>query len=163
MLAEGNLELLRQACQAGIETYIDINWDPEWSLPGSGGRVASRIACVRRILPYVHYAHGNERELGFFTGRDGILDSCRALTDQGCRTVVVHRGAAGAASWSEAGGWTEVEAVPVPAIANPTGCGDVFCAAHVLHRHLPVRDRLAAAAAIASAHLSGVRPLIPRL
>jgi sugar/nucleoside kinase (ribokinase family) len=162
MLAEGNMELLRRARAAGIETYLDINWDPEWSVSGTA-RVASRIGCVRRILPYVNYAHGNVRELAYFTGCDRTLEACRTITEQGCGNVVVHRGAAGAAQFNEAEGWTEVPAVPVSAVTNPTGCGDVFCAAHMLHRHLPVHDRLAVSAAIASSHLSGIRPLIPRL
>jgi hypothetical protein len=35
MLAEGNHYLLERARAFGIEVYLDINWDPEWSIAGN--------------------------------------------------------------------------------------------------------------------------------
>ena len=163
MLAGGNALLLAQAHQRGIETYIDINWDPEWRVPGQDERIRKRREQLTAILPLVDYAHGNERELGFFTGCDNVLDACRFLAARGCTNIVVHRGAMGAASFSEAEGWIEVPAIPVKSAVSATGCGDVFCAAHMLLGDLPARDRLETSARIAAEHLSGARILIPRL
>jgi ribokinase len=163
MLLGGNRTLLARVREAGIETSLDINWDPEWSVPGNAARVRERCARLAEILPWIGCAHGNERELGHFTGRENVRDACRFLLDRGCGEVVVHRGARGAASFSEAGGWVEVPAVPVACVVAPTGCGDVFCAAHMLLATLPVRESLNAAAQIAAAHLDGSLTLIPRL
>ena len=68
-----------------------------------------------------------------------------------------------AASFSEAEGWIEVPAIPVKSAVSATGCGDVFCAAHMLLGDLPARDRLETSARIAAEHLNGARVLIPRL
>jgi ribokinase len=163
MLAGGNRALLSRVREAGIETYIDINWDPEWSLPGNGELVGKRRAQLTEVLPFICCAHGNERELGYFTGCEDVLDACRFLTGHGVREVIVHRGARGAASYSGAGGWVEVPAAPAGRVVSPTGCGDVFCAAHMLFAELPVVERLRAAARVAAEHLSAGRTLIPRL
>lgn len=163
MLAEGNYELLHRTRAAGIETYLDINWDPEWSIPGSAARIHERCRQLASVLPLVAVAHGNQHELAYFTRQENIQDACRFLLDAGCTTVVIHRGAQGAASYNAAEGWIEVPAVPVPVIVCPTGCGDVFCAAHMLLRHLDTPQRLSACARIAADHLRGTRILIPRL
>ena len=92
LLAEGNYALLGRARAAGIETYLDINWDPEWSVPGNGRRVRERRDQLTRILPYIDFAHGNERELAYFTGRNDLREACRFLLDHGCSNVVIHRG-----------------------------------------------------------------------
>ncbi len=163
MLAEGNQILFKQVTRAGIETYMDINWDPEWSTPANHARVLQRREELRRVLPFVHHAHGNERELQLFTERDNVRDACRFLIDQGCGEVVIHRGAAGAASFTAREGWIEVPAVPVEEVVCSTGCGDAFCAADILYHELPTPERLEASARVASEHLSGKRVLIPRL
>jgi sugar/nucleoside kinase (ribokinase family) len=163
MLAEGNYGLLRRVRAAGIETYLDINWDPEWTVPGNGARVKQRREQLMRILPLVDVAHANERELAFFTGCEDVRDGCRFLLEQGCSGVVVHRGAKGAASFHASESWIEVPAAPVSSIVCSTACGDVFCAAHILLRNLESRERLSASARIAADHLSGKRILIPRL
>jgi sugar/nucleoside kinase (ribokinase family) len=163
MLAEGNDFLFEQVCTAGIETYMDINWDPEWSVAGNQVRIQQRRGHLRRILPFVRHAHGNERELAFFTECENVRDACRFLLDCGCQEVVVHRGARGAASFSAKEGWVEVPATPVDAVVCSTGCGDVFCAAHMLLAGLPTIERLTAGARIAGDHLSGRLTLIPRL
>ena len=148
---------------AGIETCLDINWDPEWSVAGNRERIRQRCGQLRRILPLVHHAHGNERELGFFTACENVRGACRFLIDHGCAEVVVHRGAGGAASYTAEEGWVEVPAAPVDAEVCSTGCGDVFCAAHMLLAGMPTVERLCASARIAADHLSGKRTLIPRL
>jgi sugar/nucleoside kinase (ribokinase family) len=163
MLAGGNCRLLQRAREAGIETYIDINWDPEWSIAGNSARVAQRRNQLMSVLPFTIYVHGNERELGRFTGCQDARDTCRFLMDRGCSGVVMHRGSRGAAAFNAVEGWVEVPASPVDCIVSSTGCGDVFCAAHMLLSGLPTMERLDASTRIAADHLSGKRTLIPRL
>ena len=163
MLADGNRVLLERARGAGMETYMDINWDPEWSLAANSSRVAERRAHLMKVLPLVNYAHGNERELGFFTGCNNIHDASRYLLDRGCSEVVIHRGVKGAASFNAAEGWAEVPAREVSSIVSSTGSGDVFCAAHMLLSGLETGKRLRVACAIAADHLSGTHVLIPSL
>jgi 2-dehydro-3-deoxygluconokinase len=162
MLEYGNQRLFERARAAGVETCLDINWDPEWSVPGNP-RVPARKECLRRILHLISYVHGNERELSYCTGCSTVLDACRWLVAQGCGEVIVHRGAQGAASFSASRGWVEVPAAPVDRIVCSTGSGDVFCAAHMLLSHLETRERLTASAEIAAGHLAGRRVLLPRL
>ncbi len=163
MLAEGNRVLLQRAWEAGIETYMDINWDPQWSDPDCAGQVVERRRQLSEALPFVDFVHGNEPELQLFSGTRNTIDACRFLLDHGCTEVVVHRGANGAASFNAAEGWTEVPAVAVESIVCSTGCGDVFCAAHMLWSELDTATRLAEAARTAADHLAGRRILIPRL
>ena len=85
MLAEGNASLFRRARQAGMETSLDINWDPLWTPDGSGERARPRIAMLKAALSSVSFVHGNERELGLFTG--GRIHGTRgeAPAGMGCR------------------------------------------------------------------------------
>jgi sugar/nucleoside kinase (ribokinase family) len=163
MLAGGNRRLLERARAAGMTTYLDINWDPEWSAAGDPARSAERCARLAEALPWVDCAHGNERELGRFTGCAEIQVSCRWLVERGCGEVVVHRGERGAASFTAREGWLEVPAVPVARMVAATGCGDVFAAAHMLLPEGARKERLREAARVAAEHLSGARVLIPRL
>ena len=162
MLPQGNTSLLRRAREAGMETSVDINWDPAW---GGGPDCAAgreRRAWLQATLPYVSFAHGNERELGVFTGSSSLQDSVRRLRDWGVQTVIVHRGARGCAAVGAAG-WIEVPPAQVSRIVNETGTGDVFTAAFLLAEGQPLPDRLRAGAAAAASHLQGERELIPAL
>ena len=162
MLEEGNFRLLERARSAGMETYIDINWDPEWGV-AAPARVETRKENVRRILPLIDCVHGNERELRFFTGCEDIRSACGFLLDRGCSEIVVHQGQKGAASFTSRRGWIEVPATPVEKIVCSTGAGDVFCAAHMLLRGLETRERLSLSAQLAADHLSGRQTFLPRL
>ncbi len=66
MLGEGNAIVLKQARELGMITFVDINWDPEWSVPNNGVRVAERISHALRMLPYVSCVQCNESELTRF-------------------------------------------------------------------------------------------------
>ncbi len=163
MLSEGNRIVLRKARDLGMTTYLDINWDPEWSVPHQDARVAERIEQARGTLPYVSSAHGNESELTRFAGRSAVKDSCRFLQDHGCGEVIVHRGQRGAAALTVDGEWVEVPATPVKAVVSETGTGDVFSAAFMLLRELPLDERLMLCCRIAAQHLEGAVCLLPRL
>jgi sugar/nucleoside kinase (ribokinase family) len=162
MLASGNKSLLRRARQAGMETSLDINWDPLWSLDRGAEETRARIAWVRATLPDVSFVHGNERELAFFTGQQTPERCARLLMEWGARAVIVHRGALGCAAATSAG-WREIPAAPVTQIVTETGTGDVFTAAFLLTADLPLEERLRACASAAARHLQGAPCYVPRL
>ena len=72
MLPEGNASLMRRAREAGMETSLDVNWDPVWGLVTDSARARERMAWLRSTLPFVSFVHGNERELSVFTGRRAV-------------------------------------------------------------------------------------------
>jgi sugar/nucleoside kinase (ribokinase family) len=162
MLFGGNEVLLRAVREAGIETSVDINWDPLWSTATGDAEVRRRIDAVAKILNQITYVHGNERELMFFTDRKTIREAAQVLSERGARTVIVHRGARGSAALWE-GEWIEVPAVTVSRIVSETGSGDVFTAAFIINSGLAIADRLAKASEVASQHLRGTPCYIPFL
>jgi sugar/nucleoside kinase (ribokinase family) len=163
MLDGGNEIVLKTAQTMGMETSIDINADPEWNGPTSESRLALRKAQIAGVLPYVTWAHGNERELGIFSGQDNTLDACKYLLDNGARGVIVHRGPKGAAALDREIGWVEVPPTNVDKVLCETGAGDVFSAAFMLLNGLPLPERLAECGRIAARHLEGNPNLLPRL
>ena len=163
MLAQGNLEIMQLARSLGMVTYLDINWDPLWSLPGEWDQSAHRITLASAMLPYVSFVHVNERELSIFTSREDLQDAVDALLDQGVQTVILHRGPGGSAAVTQGMNWIEAPAVPVSHIACETGTGDVFSAAFMILESLPLHDRLVASNQVAARYLQGEVELIPRL
>jgi sugar/nucleoside kinase (ribokinase family) len=162
MLAEGNASLFRRARQAGMETSLDINWDPLWSPGGDAVLVRERISLLRSALASVSFVHGNERELALFTGGQSMRDSVRLLLEWGAGAVIVHRGSRGSAAVTR-DRWIDVPAVPVTRIVGETGTGDVFTAAFLLTAHLPMEQRLRECAAAAARHLEGSPRYTPAL
>ena len=162
MLAGGNDEVLRCAREHNMETSLDINWDPLWSDEASSEQAARRKRQVRDVLLHVNWVHGNERELCLFTARNDPRDACLSLLEAGAGGVIVHRGASGAAALV-ADDWVEVAAAPVPAIICATGAGDVFSAAFMMLRDLPLAERLQMCGRVAAAHLQGAPNLLPAL
>jgi sugar/nucleoside kinase (ribokinase family) len=162
MLPRGNTSLLRRAREAGMDTSLDINWDPAWAEGPDHPRATERRDWLRSALPFVTYVHGNERELAFFTGAASTADCVRLLREWGAGAVIVHRGARGCAA-ATGGGWLEVPAVPVSRIVNETGTGDVFTAAFLLAEGQPLGERLSAGASAAARHLQGTQDFIPPL
>lgn len=161
MFQTGNASLLRRAREAGMETSLDINWDPIWSLGREVEGTRERIAWLKSALPYVSFVHGNERELAFFVGIPSVAECVRLLIEWGAETVVVHRGARGCAA-ATTNGWKEVPPVAAKAIANEAGTGDVFTAKFLLTAGLPLEERLRACAYAAACHLEGSHCYIPR-
>ena len=161
MLSGGNASLFRRAREAGMETSLDVNWDPQWTQP-AGDLVRERIAALRSTLAQVSFVHGNERELAFFTGARSVRESAARLMEWGAGAVIVHRGPRGCSA-ATAGGWLDVPAEPVTDIVTETGTGDVFTAAFLLTPGLPLDERLRECAAAAARHLRGAPSYAPLL
>jgi sugar/nucleoside kinase (ribokinase family) len=166
MLAGGNERLLRRARAAGMETSLDLNWDPMWNAVDQRV-IAERIEAVRAILKQVCTVHCNERELTHFvTGppsgpaSDAVVES---IFEAGAESVVLHLGDRGSAVIAKEGHRAHAPARPIRTATNPAGTGDVFAAAFLLRPDLPLYDRLATANAVAARHLEGSADLLPRL
>ena len=162
MLSGGNERLLRTARARGIETSIDINWDPYWSQGREAPAVVSRIESLWGALAHVSWVHGNERELLFFTGARDIRDAARQLLDLGAGGVIVHRGARGSAALSGSA-WTEIPAFPVARIVSETGTGDVFTAAFLSGSGMPLPELLKECSRRAADLLQGTAVYLPPL
>lgn len=160
MLAGGNVALLRKARALGMETSLDINWDPLWN-GGDEGAILQRMESVAQTLPYVTWVHGNERELYRFTRKSDAAAAADSLLRSGARGVVVHRGAHGSSGFTSDGGRVDVAARAVEQVVNEIGTGDVFTAAFLLHSHLPLEQRLPQCNEIAAQHLEGHLDLLP--
>jgi len=163
LLDGGNSRLFAQARALGIETSLDVNWDPEWTRDPNSPLSISHKEQLRRALPHVSWVHGNERELTIFSGADDLPRTCRLLIEQGAGGVIVHRGERGAAAFLPDQGWIEQPACPVASIVCESGSGDVFSAAFMHFAALPMPARLARCCEIASRYLEGALKLIPRL
>ena len=159
MLAGGNQRLLQSARSQGMETSLDINWDPMWS-GGDAAAIAPRLAAVAGVLPHVTYAHGNEREICRFTGKQEIAAAVRWILDRGAGTVILHRGQKGCAAFTANGEQIEVPARPVKRVVSETGTGDAFTAAFLLLPQLPLKPRLEICAEVAARHLEGSANLL---
>ena len=143
------------ACRkAGIETSIDINWDPRWTSGSPPRGVLRRIDAVRGILPLTTWVHGNERELLRFCGSRTLDQAVHSLVEAGAGAVIVHRGALGCAAFA-GGAWTNHQPLRVRRIVSDTGSGDVFTAAFLVHGGLPLDERLRQAGRAAADHLRG--------
>lgn len=153
MLDGGNTDLFREARRLGMQTHLDINWDPIWNSLSS--ETERRLMAVRETLSYVDYVHGNESELRIFTGGDTISDIVGRLFEQGVQKVILHRGAHGAAAYTAGGDYVEIPAEHVDTVACETGTGDVFSAAFLLLDRLPLESRLRQCNKIAADYLCG--------
>lgn len=162
MLESGNMQLLRDARSLGMETSIDINWDPVWSTNDSKA-IASRIRALANVLPYVTFSHGNERELRRFTGQEDTTKAAGWLLDRGVSAVILHKGVRGCAAFTSGGQIVELPARSVATAINEAATGDVFTAAFLLTSELSLHERLKACAEVAAWHLEGSIELLPRL
>jgi 2-dehydro-3-deoxygluconokinase len=160
MLPAGNASLFRRARDAGMETSLDVNWDPLWTDAAGTDAVRARIAELRSALPHVSFVHGNERELSLFAGAASAREAARLLLSWGAGAVIVHRGPQGCAAATGAG-WLDVPAVPVTKIVTETGTGDVFTAAFLLNAGHGLEARLRECAAAAARHLGGTTTYAP--
>ena len=163
MLAEGNLRLLNSARRLGMQTSIDINWDPHWHAGRNDRQVHERIAAIIRLLPETDYAHGNERELRFFSGAGSLDEAATWFFGHGARSLIVHLGPGGSTALGADGTSVHVPAAPVGRVVSEAGTGDVFTAAFLLRDGMEMRQRLAECNAVAAAHLSGAAHFLPRL
>jgi sugar/nucleoside kinase (ribokinase family) len=163
MLADGNVRLLREARRHGMQTSIDVNWDPHWHAGRDDRLVRERIEAVARTLPEVTYVHGNERELCFFAAARTLREAAGWFFDRGARALIVHLGPGGSAALAADGTIVQVPAEPVGRVACEAGTGDIFTAAFLLRDGMDLRLRLAESNAVAARHLSGNGDFLPRL
>jgi sugar/nucleoside kinase (ribokinase family) len=163
MLAEGNLDLLREARRLGMTTSLDLNWDPHWHAGRHDALVRERLAAVARLLPEVDFAHGNRRELGFFTACAGIEEAAAWCLDHGARHVVGHLGGEGSALFAPGAEAVYCPARRVARIVSEAATGDVFTAAFLLAEGMGTAERLEAASEAAARHLAGEAMFLPRL
>lgn len=164
MLFGGNRTLLETAHRAGMAVSLDLNWDPEWGR-AAAEVIRARKQAVRDVLPFVNMAHGNRRELIEFADAPDLETALKSLTDWGVEAVVVHLGAEGAGYWYK--GTLVVEPpVPVTALVNTTGTGDVLSVCMMLLQHreeLSITERLRLANALVAEFIEGKRAFIPPL
>jgi sugar/nucleoside kinase (ribokinase family) len=162
MLFGGNERLFREARDRGLRVSIDLNWDPRWGVAGAD-EIHERKEAVRAVLPFVHLAHGNARELQEFADAPDLASALRRLEEWGVQAVVAHLGAAGAGYYHR--GRLVVEP-PVPAArqVNTTGTGDVLSVCLMLLDGQPdVPAQLRLANRIVAEFLEGKREFIPTL
>lgn len=112
-----SVNLLRQARQAGVITFLDTVWD-------ATGRW---LQILGPYLPYANYYLPSLPEAQVMTGCQEPLEAARALLEYGADVVVLKMGAAGCLVVDQAGEAMRLPAFQVEAI-DATGAGDAFVA-----------------------------------
>ncbi len=108
-------EVLRRARSAGLETSLDVDWDPrgEW------------ITAFEPLCPYLDYLFLNQLEAEKLTGSQAPAEIFAFFAERGVGTVVLKRGRQGCEIFHDGGRFVaqgfEVEVV------DTTGAGDCFC------------------------------------
>jgi sugar/nucleoside kinase (ribokinase family) len=162
MLFGGNERLFREAHARNMAVSIDLNWDPRWGV-AHADEILERKRAVRSVLPWVHLAHGNVRELKEFTDAPDLDTALRTLEAWGVGAVVVHLGAEGAGCYHR-GDFMVEPPVPATTQVNTTGTGDVLSVCMMLlHPQPDVRAKLRLANRIVAEFIEGRRALIPAL
>lgn len=130
MLKDGNKKLLRKAKQAGIETSIDLHWDPKW---GRDEEAADkRRKHFLEALKHTDFLMGNEEELKKLVKAETLEVSEKKIREIADTVLVIHRGSEGSriVNGSER---IDIPTENVENPANPTGTGDVFDASFLYH------------------------------
>ena len=164
MLFGGNVELFKAAHERGVTVSLDLNWDPKWG-HADAAEITVRKQAVRDVLPLVHLAHGNVRELMEFTGAPDLDTVLKRLDDWGAGAVIVHLGAQGA-GFSSAGSLIVEPPAPTRSQVNTTGTGDVLSVCMMLLHHrdeIAIPERLRIANGIVAKFMEGALDLIPTL
>lgn len=162
MLFGGHEQLFLEARARGLTVSLDLNWDPHWEV-GEADEIRGRKEAVRAVLPLVHLAHGNARELREFADAPTLETALRRLEEWGVEAVVVHLGAEGAGYYRR--GHLLVEpAVPATTHAHTTGTGDVLSVClMLLHGQPDLSAQLRLANRIVTEFIEGNRAFIPAL
>lgn len=163
MLEGGNLRMLQAAHDHQMQVSFDINWDPHWHAGRHDPVVEGRIESVARLLPLITFAHGNQRELCFFSDTQTMDDCARWFFAHGAQALIVHLGRDGSAAFLSDGHRIHVPVQAVPTIVTETGTGDVFTAAFLLREGMELGRRLAESNETAADHLSGRAAWLPRM
>ncbi|MHB8465573.1 MAG: adenosine kinase [Acidimicrobiales bacterium] len=166
-------ELIQVAHVTYLEGYL---WDEPVAIDalraaieiahGAGRRVAMTLSdsfCVDRhrdawrdlVASELDLLFGNEAELCSLAGSDAIEDACAWVRRSGL-TVTVTLGADGALAFVDHEPAVRIPAVPVPAVVDTTGAGDLY-AAGFLHAFVRGKDLETSArvGAIAAAEVIG--------
>jgi sugar/nucleoside kinase (ribokinase family) len=162
MLARGNVALFEKARRLGIDTSVDINWNPAWNRGSRTDSARSSNRACWNLLEYTTYVHGNQRELCKFTGERSLKGAVRKILERGTKTVIIHLGSKGCALGTEAG-IAYFPSKPVERITYNSGTGDVFTAALLSHGQMDLPARLQIAARLAADYISGQVNYLPRL
>ncbi|MFB6158144.1 MAG: carbohydrate kinase family protein [Candidatus Nanohalobium sp.] len=127
MLNEGNKKLLKEAKKQGVETSIDLHWDPYWDENRSSG---NRRKKFMETLEHVDFLMGNSEELKMLTEKKELDKAVEKLQRFGEFKTIAHCGPEGSKIYRG----NESINIPVEDIQNPenpTGTGDVYDAAFI--------------------------------
>lgn len=97
-------------------------------------------AILRALAARVDVVIGDDEELAVVAGGG---DAPTRLLEAGAQTVVVKLGPRGAELHDDRGGVTSAPGLVVPAIVDPVGAGDAFCAGFIAARPDHLDDRTA--------------------
>jgi sugar/nucleoside kinase (ribokinase family) len=113
------VHLFQLACEKGMSTSLDIQWDPanEWVFP------------YQHCLPYVDFFLPNEAEVLALTGTYQLSDAFEAL-HAFSNTIVVKRGIKGALAYNK-GTYTEASPYLHSRFVDAIGAGDSFNAGFI--------------------------------
>jgi sugar/nucleoside kinase (ribokinase family) len=136
---ENATEILRRAREAGTVTTCDILADGWPEL----------LDMLAPAMEHVDYLFPNEEQAVALTGAGDWEEAASALRDRGIGTVVVTRGAEGAAIVSSDG--VERVAAVETDVVDTTGCGDAFVAGFIRGLSLDRSPRAAALVGSATA------------
>lgn len=117
---EPTAELLRQAQNAGVTTFLDVVWDDT-------GRWMDLIGSS---LPYIDYFVPSLPEAVAITGRENPTDAARKLIDHGVGTVAIKMDVDGCLVMTSSGLSIHQPAFQVD-VVDATGAGDAFAAGFV--------------------------------
>lgn len=113
----------RKAIRLAKDAGAFLSFDPNVRLP-LWGSPESCQAAIREFLPYADLVKLSDDEVEFCTGYKTEREAAELLFSQGCRLLLVTRGAGGAAVYTPNAS-AETKALPVT-VADTTGAGDSF-------------------------------------
>jgi sugar/nucleoside kinase (ribokinase family) len=117
---EPTAELLRQAKQAGVVTFLDVVWDDteRW------------MELVGPALPYIDFFVPSLPEALAISGRDDSAEAARVLLDHGVGTIGLKMGVDGCLVMNSEGVIIHQPAFQVHPV-DATGAGDAFAAGFI--------------------------------
>ena len=121
MGGEAAARILSFARERGVTTSAD--------LLAPGDQVAGIVDWIAPAFEPLDFLLPNDEQVVGLSGRDDLVEGCRALVDRGIGCVGATRGADGAVL-VDADGVEEVPAFSVDAV-DTTGCGDAFSAGFI--------------------------------
>lgn len=136
-LSNSAREAVEAAIALGIEAKVTISFDVNLRR-----RLWSDTEATRVLAPLARQASiilGDAAELNLIAGTTDPRAAVDVLLGAGVKLVVEKRGAAGARAFDGTALVAEVPAIALPAVVDPVGAGDAFCAGLIAAR-LESRD-----------------------